>query len=212
MQFSLGSDVALERETNLHTSVVGYSVSTGKIVPVLIKYLHQAQAYTSPSVLGFTTESFNGNTRANTLKRKSLKSRFLQSREMLRCTSCCRKNLPTTGLRKRPLQKPPLHQKKMTRKKSLLYLQANQTADTRRLLDFVTAGCETRVSTAGTWAPKVGPIVPEHPRSRNRACSNISIYNCVSKDGAYKYRFSYQLLSTHSLTNCSNLILQERFY
>lgn len=71
MQFSLGSDVALERETNLHTSVVGYSVSTGKIVPVLIKYLHQAQAYTSPSVLGFTTESFNGNTRANTLKRKS---------------------------------------------------------------------------------------------------------------------------------------------
>lgn len=53
-----------------------------------------------PSVLGITTKSFNGNTRANTLKMKSLKSCFLQSRGMLWCTGCCRKNLPTTGLRK----------------------------------------------------------------------------------------------------------------
>lgn len=52
-----------------------------------------------PSVLGITTEPFNGNTRANTLKMKSLKSCFLQSRGMLWCTGCCRKNLPTTGLR-----------------------------------------------------------------------------------------------------------------
>lgn len=97
--------------------------------------------------------------------------------------------------------------RKTTRKKSLLYLQANQAEDIWCLLDFVTAGWETQVATAGTGAPKVGPIVLEHPSLSSRVCSNISTYNCVSKDGAYEYRFGYQLLSTHSLTDCSNLIL-----
>lgn len=43
--------------------------------------------------------------------------------------------------------------RKTTRKKSLLYLEANQAVDTRRLLDFVPAGWETQVSAAGIWAP-----------------------------------------------------------
>lgn len=33
---------------------------------------------------------------------------------------------------------------------------------------------DTQVSAAETWAPKVGPIVPEHSRPCSMVCSNIS--------------------------------------
>lgn len=55
-------------------------------------------------------------------------------------------------------------------------------------------------STAGTWAPKVGPIMPERPRPSSRVCSNISIYNCVSKDGAYWVQIQL-LASQYTLFN-----------